>query len=191
MRARRRPAKANPLRGRRTGIALGVVALGLVAAFALSQAGAQGPAGRAADTISAQSAPDLSVSLLGGRSFELARERGHPVLVLFTASWCSPCIPEVNKMAHLDQEYAARGLRQVVVSIDPGDSPDDFALLRDRTRGQRLLWGLDPGQRGARAYRIIATDTKVLIDAGGRIAFTAVGPTDLGALRREVEQAFR
>lgn len=137
----------------------------------------------------ARTAPDLTVSLLGGGTFDLSRERGHPVLILFTASWCEPCIPEVNKMAQLEDEFAARGLRQVVVSIDPGDTPAGFDGLRQVTKGQKLLWGLDVQQRGMRAYRIQATDTKVLVDAQGRIAFTSVGPTEYQRLRAEVARA--
>ncbi len=189
----RRPTGSSA--GRKAGIVIGLVALGLVAAFALAQA-RPGTAGvssgqGAVSSSDAARAPDLTVSLLGGGTFELSRERGHPVLVLFTASWCASCIPEVNKMAQLNDEYVARGLRQVVVSVDPGDTADDFALLRDRTRGQRLMWALDDSQRATRAYRITATDTKVLIDPAGRIAFTSIGPTDLGVLRAEVERALR
>ncbi|MBI2324842.1 MAG: TlpA family protein disulfide reductase [Chloroflexi bacterium] len=198
----RRPIRSSPARkagiprsstGRKAGIALALVALGLVAAFALTQAG-PGTAGTQASRGTAGRdeplAPDIAAPLIDGGRFELATERGRPVLVLFTASWCAPCIPEVNKMAQLHEEFASRGLRQLVLSVDPGDTRETFDGLRERTRGGRLLWALDPDQRATRAYRITATDTKVLIDASGRIAFTAVGPTDLGVLRREVEKAF-
>lgn len=94
-------------------------------------------------------------------------------------------------MAQLHEEFGGRGLRQLVLSIDAGDDAESFGLLRERTRGQRLSWALDPQQRAMRAYRITVTDTKVLIDPAGRVAFTSVGPTDLGVLRREVEKAFR
>lgn len=142
-----------------------------------------------AEPANARTAPDLTVSLLEGGTFELSRERGHPVLILFTASWCQPCIPEVNKMAQLSDEFAARGLRQIVVSIDSGDTAADFDGLRRRTKGQKLLWGLDIQQRALGAYQIQATDTKVLVDAQGRIAFTSVGPTDYQRLRTEVARA--
>ncbi len=56
---------------------------------------------------------------------------------------------------------------------------------------QRLLGALDPDQRTTRAYRITATDTKILIDSAGRLAFSSIGPTDLGVLRSEIEKAFR
>ncbi len=113
------------------------------------------------------------------------------MLILFTASWCTPCIPEVNKMAQLQEEFGGRGLRQLVLSIDPGDTPSDFDGLRRRTLGGRLIWGLDSDQRALRAYQIRATDTKVLVDPAGRIAFTSVGWTEYETLRREIAKVLR
>lgn len=133
-----------------------------------------------------QPAPEFTARLLEGGSFTLSEQRGRPVLVIFTASWCSTCIPEVNKMAQLQEEFGARGLRQLALSVDPGDTPADFAGLRQRTRGQNLLWALDPGQKATLAYRIQATDTKVLIDERGSIVFRSVGPTPADTLRRQV-----
>lgn len=191
----RRRQPTNPSTSRRVGIALALVALALVAVLALTQGPPQAASVRSNDRGTAGGgvarAPDFSAPLMDGGTFSLARERGRPVLILFTASWCAPCIPEVNKMARLHEEFGARGLRQLVLSVDPGDTPETFDFFRLRTRGDRLLWALDPDQRATRAYRITAVDTKVLIDAGGRVVFTSVGPTDLGVLRREVEKAFR
>lgn len=190
MRPRRRRS-TNSSAGRKAAIALGILSLALVAAFALTQAGPGAVAPTARGQAQGSPAPGIAGPLIDGGTFDLARERGRPVLLLFTASWCVSCIPEVNKMAQLHEEFGARGLRQVVLSVDPGDDRESFGFLRERTRGQRLSWALDPDQRATRAYRVTATDTKVLIDPDGRIAFTSIGPTDLGLLRREVEKAFR
>ncbi len=40
-----------------------------------------------------------------------------------------------------------------------------------------------------RAYQVRATETKVLVDGRGLIAFTSVGPTDYQTLRAEVARA--
>lgn len=181
----RRPARPPRAAPRLPRVPLILAALALIAAFALWQqrsASAPEPVGLA---------PEISVPLIDGGTFTLSEQRGHPVLVLFTASWCLPCIAEVNKMAQLHDEFSGQGLRQIVVSIDPGDTAQTFGGLRANTRGDKLPWGLDEGQRAMRAYRIAATDTKVLIDASGRIQFTSVGPTALATLRAEVQKALR
>lgn len=136
-------------------------------------------------------APDFTAQVLGGGSFTLAEQRGRPVLILFTASWCTPCIAEVNKMAQLQEEYGARGLRQLVLSVDPGDTESDFDGLRRRTAGGNLVWGLDQGQRALRAYQIRAVDTKVLVDREGRIVFSSIGPTAYGTLQQAVATTVR
>lgn len=133
-----------------------------------------------------RAAPDFTARLLGGGSFTLSQQGGKPVLILFTASWCAPCIPEVNKMAQLQERYGARGLRQLVLSVDPGDTEEDFDGLRRRTRGSSLIWGLDQGQRALRAYQIRAVDTKVVVDREGRIVFTSIGPTAYETLQQAV-----
>lgn len=131
-------------------------------------------------------APDFSARLLGGGSFTLSAQRGRPVLILFTASWCLPCIPEVNKMAQLHEQYGPRGLRQLVLSVDPEDTDGELDGLRRRTQGSKLLWGFDSGQQALRGYRIRATDTKVLVDQRGQIVFTSIGPTAFETLQQAV-----
>ena len=162
-----------------------VIGLGGLAAFAAWQWLRPGaPAAPAAE--SRAPAPDFTAGLLGGGGFTLSQQRGSPVLILFTASWCSPCIPEVNKMAQLQNDFGGRGLRQLVLSVDPSDTEAEFAGLRQRTTGANLLWALDQGQKATLAYRIQATDTKVLVDARGREAFRSVGPTPLETLRQHL-----
>jgi peroxiredoxin len=131
-------------------------------------------------------AADFTASLLGGGAFTLSEQRGHPVLVLFTASWCGDCIPEINKMAQLQQELGGRGLRQLVLSVDPSDTQAQFADFRQRTHGGNLQWALDPGQLATRAYRVRATDTKVLIGPQEQVAWRTMGPTGLEALRQRI-----
>lgn len=140
---------------------------------------------------SAQHAPDFTAQLLGGGGFTLSEQRGNPVLILFTASWCFTCIPEINKMAQLQNEFGGRGLRQLVLSVDPTDTEADFAALRQRTSGLNLSWALDPGQKATVAYGIRATDTKVLVDAGGLEGFRSIGATGLETLRQHVVASIR
>ncbi len=143
-------------------------------------------ASAASGTAPVELAADFTASLLGGGAFTLSEQRGHPVLVLFTASWCGDCIPEINKMAQLQLELGGRGLRQLVLSVDPSDTQAQFADFRQRTHGGNLQWALDPGQLATRAYRVRATDTKVLIGPQEQVAWRTMGPTGLEALRQRI-----
>lgn len=157
-------------------------ATGPAAATRPAPAGAQAPA--PAENL----APDITVATLEGERFSLAERRGKPVVVLFSASWCGTCIPEVQKMAKLEQEYADRGLDLLFLSVDPLDTPDDWARFRRIAEGPQRYWALDAGQRATLAYEVRATDTKVFIDRTGRLVSRYAGPIPYGVYQAEVER---
>src|SRR5262245_47096661 len=58
----------------------------------------------------APAAPDFTAATTNGGKFTLSAQRGKPVLLLFTAGWCTTCIPEIQKLAKLHAEEARNGL---------------------------------------------------------------------------------
>lgn len=165
------------------GIGLLVVLAGVVWAGVTSPRQASVPT---SPPVGEGSAPDFTARLLGGGEFRLSQQQGKPVLVLFTASWCFDCIPEVDKLARLQEQFGPRGLQQLVLSVDPGDTETDCAGLRQHTNGPNLQWGLDSGQKATLAYKVRATDTKVLVDGRGQVVYRSVGATPFETLRDRV-----
>jgi thiol-disulfide isomerase/thioredoxin len=86
-----------------TGVFLGVVALALAVAWVIDPAPAE--TGRTGGP-----APDFTVPLIGGGSFDLSdhlESDGRPLVLNLWASWCLPCreeIPEIDAFAaeHLE-----------------------------------------------------------------------------------------
>jgi peroxiredoxin len=158
--------------------------------FAGGQArgGAEAPGARGA--ASGPAAPDFTVTTTNGQRFTLSAHRGRPVLLLFTADWCTSCIAEVQKLARLHAEEGPKGLVIAALDVDPTETAADFLRLRRLAGGGDFVWALDTGQQATRAYGIRATDTKVLIDPAGRITWQAVGPTPMETLREQVRRAF-
>ncbi len=137
----------------------------------------------------ADQAPELVVSTLDGGTYRLSEHRGEPVVLFFTASWCSSCIPEIATLNKLYEQYQDKGLQVVVVSIDPGDRPADFARFKGIAQGGNYVWGLDTGEKAAVAFDIKALETKIVIGRDGQVVSRHVGREPYESAKQAVESA--
>ena len=68
-------------------------------------------------------APDFELETLTGDRFRLSDWEGHPLVVNFWASWCTPCRREMPVLIRLQDQYRAQGLVIVGVNIEESRSP--------------------------------------------------------------------
>lgn len=69
-------------------------------------------------TAAADEKPALSVTTMAGEDFDLARLRGHVVVVHFWATWCEPCIREMPELEAFYERYHLRGVEVIALSQD-------------------------------------------------------------------------
>lgn len=75
-----------------------------------------------------------------GSTHSLAELRGHPAVVNFWATWCGPCKEEMPRLQKLADNYQARGVRFIAVSLDAPDTQNKIDTVIAK-RGFRLdIW---------------------------------------------------
>ena len=65
-----------------------------------------------------EKAPSLVVSLLDGRTVDLASLQGKVVLIHFWASWCVPCREEIPALESYYRYAHLKGLEIISLSVD-------------------------------------------------------------------------
>ena len=119
--------------------------------------------------------PVYGALTLQGDSTDLARMKGHVVLLNVWATWCIPCRREVPELQALHQQYEAKGLRVWGVSIDGGDADSDVAaFVKDFGMTYAVL--RDPGERVLSTFRIQGVPASYLIDREGIVRWKTLGP---------------
>jgi peroxiredoxin len=111
-----------------------------------------------------QPAPALVVTLLDGRTFDLAQERGKVVIVNFWATWCSPCRAEMPRLDSVYKRYHERGVDLLGLSVDDAN---DRAAVADVMRHFSFPAALAANARVNGFGEPVAVPMTWIIDAHG------------------------
>jgi peroxiredoxin len=133
-------------------------------------------------------APNFVVKHPDGRAVSLVSQRGHPVLLEFFAVWCPVCHRESSVIHRLTASYAPRGLRTLAVLANPYGPTYEITHGADLTVATPadLQWYahtykanypllVDPEFRAVNQYGAGSYPTLYVIDAHGKIAYSAQG----------------
>ena len=134
-----------------------------------------------------QVAPDFSVPTLDSGTFTLSQQRGKPTFVLFTAYWCSDCIPKAQELGQLSQEYKGQ-VNIIALDIDPTSTPKLLGQFKQAAGNGAFIWAFDSGSKVATTYQVTSTGTTIIIDSQGRIVYRGGFPTSYDALKGELEK---
>jgi peroxiredoxin len=122
-----------------------------------------------------QRGPAFRLRAFPGEGETSLRDFAHDLVVLnFWATWCAPCAAEMPTLEALWQEYQARGLVVLGVSVDRG-APR--ALLEPYVAHHGLTFPilLDPDLQAAKAWRVTGLPATFIVKPGGEVAGMATG----------------
>lgn len=134
--------------------------------------------------------PPYSSAYLGGKTFDLASEKGQVVLLNVWATWCGPCRVEIPELQTLHDKYQKRGFKVIGVSVD--ETAEDAVKQFVDEEKVRYPVAFDPDGKVATILQTTVLPTSVIIDRSGKIVWRRVGrvrPNDLEEVHAIVEKA--
>ena len=142
-----------------------------------------------------QQAPELSVDLGDGSTYQLTDLDGKPITLQalrgkvvwlnFFASWCPPCQQETPILRGLAAEYRDRGLAVVGISVQE-TTVGDVKAYAERYRLDYTI-GFDGSGHVLREYKVFALPTQLFLDVDGVIQQVVSGPVDEQGARALIE----
>jgi cytochrome c biogenesis protein CcmG/thiol:disulfide interchange protein DsbE len=109
----------------------------------------------------------------GSQSVDLAKQRGHVVVLVFWATWCAPCLTELPSLSVMQRQFPQ--IHVVTVSTDE----DADAYKRFMTTHQVDLFSVRDGPNGANAlYGSFVYPETYVIDKAGIVRRKFIGAQD-------------
>ena len=135
-------------------------------------------------------APDISIPLFSGESFDLDAHKGKIVVVNFWASWCDPCKEEMPAM----QQVAVANPDVVFIGIAASNDTKDKAIAFAENLGITYPLGMDTGANGpngkiASSYQVFGFPATFFINADGQIVDSIFGAVPLDDLQLYIDRA--
>lgn len=140
-----------------------------------------------------QKIPSIKVKTLDGKVFDTdsITNNGKPILISFWATWCKPCVNELNTIGENYKEWQDEtGLKLVAVSIDDARSSGS---VKPFVAGKNWVYDvyLDPNGDFKRAMNVNTVPHTFLINANREIIgqHTSFAPGDEEKLFEEIRKA--
>jgi cytochrome oxidase Cu insertion factor (SCO1/SenC/PrrC family) len=115
-------------------------------------------------------APDFRLTNVDGREFTLGQLGTKPVVVLFAATWCTPCLALARSIRGTDEATGGDRFHAVFVSLDPGDSDEALREFARNYGGSDWYYARDANNM-AQTYEVRFLETLLVIDKSGVITY--------------------
>ena len=124
--------------------------------------------------------PSIALKHLDGRTVttDTLSNNGKPFIIDFFATWCKPCIRELDAIAEVYEDWQQEtGVKLITVSIDQGQNINKVKPLVDN-HGWEYEVLLDANGDFKRALGIQMIPYVLIVDGNGNIVYKHNGYTD-------------
>ncbi|KPL00079.1 MAG: hypothetical protein AMJ90_08855 [candidate division Zixibacteria bacterium SM23_73_2] len=117
-------------------------------------------------------APNFVLEDLNGKKFELEKNLDEtPIFISFWATWCKPCIKELDQMKKVQKELEDKKFQ--IIAIDE-DGPRTLSKVKSfvKSRGWKFPVLLDKNKKVYRKYQVVGLPYSLILDKNGTIIFS-------------------
>jgi peroxiredoxin len=127
------------------------------------------------ESVGIRKGPNFKVENLDGDIVELNAEVGEgPILLSFWATWCKPCIEELNEYKKIYEEYKDKGFKLFAISTDDERT---VAKVKPFVKSKDFKFPvlLDTNSDVARLYYAQSVPYSVILNKKGMIIYSHLG----------------
>ena len=132
-----------------------------------------------------QPAPDFTLSDPDGQSVSLSQFKGKVVLMDFWASWCGPCIADLETLRKIKEQMAAQPVVFLNVSLDENEGAWKRAIAKHQIQGVHVR---SDGQV-TQAYNVSVIPRYYLVDPQGLIVEDRLRVFDVDEVVAKIEKS--
>jgi thiol-disulfide isomerase/thioredoxin len=134
-----------------------------------------------------QTAPDFTLTDLSGKQHKLSDYRGKDVMLVFWATWCTPCIIEIPHLIELRETTGEDKLAMLAITYITTMPPNTVDRIREFVRQNRKInytvLPADVDQMPAPYNQVNAIPCSFFIDPDGKIKLATEGLISLREVR--------
>ncbi len=127
---------------------------------------------------------DFELKDLGGQAVHLSQFKGHPIVVNFWASWCTPC---KNEMPLLQSMHENQGDDLIVIGVNEQETPAIMKAFIDENHLTFVFLSDETGDVGGQ-YHVRALPTTFFLDADGVLQAQHIGQLNAQQLNGYLEK---
>jgi thiol-disulfide isomerase/thioredoxin len=126
-----------------------------------------------------------------GNDMDMIEPNAPVNMLVFWASWCSPCRKEIPELKELYKLYGPKGLAITSISIDDKNADWQNALLQEKMPWRQLIVPADKKQQINTVYEVGAVPYTIFTDAKGKLIerFIGIDSNSITRYKQLIEKA--